>query len=274
MQRTCAAIHDLSCYAKSSLTVVLPTLEVLGIETCPLPTALLSSQTDGFSSYYFKDTTADIEKILEVWKTLGLGFDAIYSGFLGSSVQVALIKAFIQDQRQTQAPLTLIDPVLGDDGKLYGPITQAHVSAMQDLVTYADVITPNTTEAALLLGRPYQHKFDEACALNWAKELGVKTGANVVITSVPLQNQSVVACYAEGQTFMVPYKKLQASYPGCGDLFASLLLGFLLNKDSFQKSVDQAVAYTTMAIERTLAGGYETRHGVAVSLILADLAKR
>lgn len=274
MQPTCAAIHDLSCYAKSSLTVVLPVLEVMGIEACPLPTALLSSQTDGFSSYYFRDTTADIKGILDAWKTLGLGFDAIYSGFLGSPDQMVLIKAFIRDQWQNQAPLTLVDPVLGDDGKLYGPITAEHVSAMQDLVTYADVITPNTTEAALLLDRPYQQQFDEESALSWAKELGMKTGANVAITSVPLQIQSVVACYAEGRAFLVSYQKLEASYPGCGDLFASLLLGFLLNKESFQKSVEQAVSLTSLAMERTLAGGYEVRHGVAVSLILPDLAKR
>ncbi len=271
MQPTCAAIHDLSCYAKSSLTVVLPVLEVMGIEACPLPTALLSSQTDGFSSYYFKDTTQDINSILAAWKTLGLHFDAIYSGFLGSFEQVDLIKTFIQDQ---QADLTLVDPVLGDGGVLYGPIGEKHVSSMRRLVECADAITPNTTEAALLLDRPYQELFESETALSWARELGLATGTKVAITSVPLADGSVVACYADGRSFLVPYRKLQASYPGCGDLFASLLLGFLLGKQSFQNSVVRAVSYTSLAIERTMQAGYEMRHGVSATLILPDLAKR
>ena len=123
----CAAIHDLSCYAKSSLTVVLPTLEVLGVETCPLPTALLSSQTDGFESYYFRETTEDMASILGSWRELGLSFDAVYSGFLGSDVQADLVASFIESQRQQGNPLVLVDPVLGDDQSLYGPIEGSHV---------------------------------------------------------------------------------------------------------------------------------------------------
>ncbi|NBK24565.1 MAG: pyridoxamine kinase [Spirochaetia bacterium] len=271
MQPTCAAIHDLSCYAKSSLTVVLPVLEVMGVEACPLPTALLSSQTDGFSSYYFRDTSEDLIGILDAWNGLGLRFDAMYSGFLGSSDQVDLIKAFIKEQSTS---LTLVDPVLGDGGSLYGPITDQQVKAMQSLVMYADVITPNTTEAALLLGRPYQEQFDAATALSWAKELGLATNAKVAITSVPLEDRSVVACCAGGESYLVPYKKLEVSYPGCGDLFASLLLGFLLGKESFQNAIQLAVTFTSKAIERTLQAGYEKRHGIAVSLILSDLAMR
>ncbi len=271
MQPICAAIHDLSCYAKSSLTVVLPVLEVMGVEACPLPTALLSSQTDGFPSYYFRDTSRDIIGILDAWKDLGLRFDAMYSGFLGSSDQVDLIKAFIKDQK---ASLTLVDPVLGDGGSLYGPVTEQQVNAMQGLVMHADVITPNTTEAALLLGRPYQEQFDVSAALSWAKELGLATNAKVAITSVPLGDGNVVACYAGGESYLVPYRKLEVSYPGCGDLFASLLLGFLLRKESFQRSVELAVAFTSKAIEATMQAGYEKRHGIAVSLILPYLAKR
>ncbi|HAP57583.1 MAG: pyridoxamine kinase [Sphaerochaeta sp.] len=271
MQPTCAAIHDLSCYAKSSLTVVLPVLEVMGVEACPLPTALLSSQTDGFSSYYFRDTSADIEGILDAWKNLGLRFDAIYSGFLGSADQVALIKQFIQDQ---PAALTLVDPVLGDGGSLYGPVTDQQVTAMQQLVCCADVITPNTTEAALLLGRPYQEQFETGTALAWARELAFATGSKVAITSVPCREANVVACYADGASYVVPYQRFNASYPGCGDLFASLLLGFLIGKESFQSAVELAVSFTSKAIERTIEAGYETRHGISVSPVLVELAKR
>ena len=270
MQPTCAAIHDLSCYAKSSLTVVLPVLEVMGVETCPLPTALLSSQTDGFSSYYFRDMSADIKGILDAWKNLDLRFDAIYSGFLGSADQVALIK-------QLSGPAGCPDPCRprsGDGGSLYGPVTDQQVTAMQQLVCCADVITPNTTEAALLLGRPYQEQFETETALTWARELALATGSKVAITSVPCLDANVVACYADGASYVVPYQRFNASYPGCGDLFASLLLGFLLGKETFQSAVELAVSFTSKAIERTIQAGYETRHGISVSPVLVELAKR
>ncbi len=269
----CAAIHDLSCYAKSSLTVVLPVLESMGIEACPLPTALLSTQTDGFDSYYFRDTTPELEGILDSWKQLSLRYDAIYSGFLGSEHQVQLITQFIEQQRILGSPLVLVDPVLGDDAELYGPITKGHVEAMRSLVQVADLITPNATEAALLLGLPFQEHFEEQEALSWARKLSLLTGAQVVITSVPpLSEGFAVACHTEGKQFLIPYTRVDASYPGCGDLFASILLGNLLGKHSFQTSVNLAVTYTSLAIERTKEIGRERRLGVSPTLILPDLS--
>lgn len=269
----CAAIHDLSCYTKSSLTVVLPVLETMGIETCPLPTALLSTQTDGFDTYYFRDTTSELEGILDAWKELSLHYDAVYSGFLGSEHQVQLIKCFIEQQRRMGSPLVLVDPVLGDDASLYGPITKGHVEAMRSLVNVADIITPNITEAALLLDLPFHEQFEEKEALSWARKLSLLTGSLVVITSVPLSDGFAVACHADNEDFLVRYTKVDASYPGCGDLFASILLGSLLCKHTFQTAVRRAVTYTSMAIERTKRAGRERRLGVSPTLILPDLSK-
>lgn len=273
MLPVCAAIHDLSCYAKSSLTVVLPTLEVMGVEACPVPTALLSSQTDGFSSYTFTDTTESLTQILAAWESLGLGFDAIYTGFLGSGTQVSAIRSFIQKQRHHANPLVLVDPVLGDGGALYGPMQESDVEAMRILACDADVITPNVTEAALLLGVPYQAQLDEETARSWARKLSLQTQAKVAITSVNLPRGKAIACFDEGESFLVPYQHLSASYPGCGDLYASLLLGFLLDKESFRTAATAAASYTSLAIERTLACGYEHRHGVMPSLMFADLVQ-
>ncbi len=270
----CAAIHDLSCYAKSSLTVVLPVLEAMGVETCPLPTALLSSQTDGFDSYYFYDTSKQMDGILEAWTNLGLTFDAIYSGFLGNKEQVETIRTFAKEQRKISKPLVLVDPVLGDDFALYGPITKEHVKAMRALVAEADVITPNTTEAALLLDIPFCEQFTEAEALKWARKLSLQTHADVAITSVPLIDGYAVACCAKDSSFLIPYRHFDASFPGCGDLFASLLLGYLLRKHDFQTSVTQAVEMTSLAIERTLEAGFSYRHGVSPTLIMDALVKK
>ena len=272
MQKTCAAFHDLSCYAKSSLTIVLPVLEVMGIEECPVPTALLSSQTDGFDSYYFEDTTLALTSILKAWDELALSFDALYSGFLGSDDQVAIFQAFITRQRERSSPLVLVDPVLGDAQELYGPITQAHVVAMRSLVCCADVITPNVTEAALLLETKYKESFSESEALHWARKLTLQTGAMVAITGVALSNGYAVACCDKNDVFLVPFKMIDASFPGTGDLFSSILLGNLLCKQSFQNAIINAVEKTSAAISRTLDSGHERRHGVSSTLILKDLA--
>lgn len=268
---TCAAFHDLCCYAKSSLTVVIPTLEVMGVEACPLPTALLSTQTDGFVRYHFEENTQSLVQVLKHWDYLGLGFDAIYSGFLGSHEQVSLVKGFIERQRSGGKPLVVIDPVLGDGGKPYAPVDDKLICEMRTLVLEADLITPNTTEAALLLNRPMQKDFTREEILLWAKDLSRNITGSVTITSVPLGNQHAVAYCHEGDCSLVYYENLSSSYPGCGDLFASMLTGFLINKVPFQTAVEKSVLYSSLAIDRTLKSGYERRHGVSPSLIFPSL---
>ncbi|MBI9096194.1 MAG: pyridoxamine kinase [Sphaerochaeta sp.] len=268
---TCAAFHDLCCYAKSSLTVVIPTLEVLGVEVSPLPTALLSTQTDGFARYHFEENTDSLIKILRHWDCLELGFDAIYSGFLGSHEQIDLVLHFIEKQRANHQVLVVIDPVLGDGGEPYAPVDRKHIDGMRTLVQQADLITPNTTEAALLLDRPMKNNFTKAEILLWAKELSHSSGSSVIITSVPLGDEHAVAYCHAGDCSLVYYKNLAASYPGCGDLFASMMTGFLVNKVPFQISVEKSVQYSSLAIDRTLKAGYERRHGISPSLIFPSL---
>jgi len=270
---TCAAFHDLCCYAKSSLTVVIPTLEVLGVEVSPLPTALLSTQTDGFARYFFEENTEALIRILRHWDYLGLGFDAIYSGFLGSHEQVALVLHFSEEHMARHQALVVIGPVLGDGGEPYATVDGKHISAMRILVQEADLITPNTTEAALLLDRPMKKNFTEGEILLWAKELSASSRSSVIITGVPLGDEHAVAYCHAGDCSLVYYKNLAASYPGCGDLFASMMTGFLLNKIPFQTSVEKSVQYSSLAIDRTLKAGSERRHGISPSLIFPSLVE-
>jgi pyridoxine kinase len=273
MQKSCVAIHDLASYAKSSLTVVIPTLEALGVEVCPLPTALLSSQSDGFDSYFFKPLTSEMSAIIAEWTKLNLRFDSIYAGFLGSSEQVRLITNFIHVHREHPThPLVLIDPVMGDDGQLYGPMDEEHITALKKLITEADYICPNTTEAALLLGYEYQETFDEVTILRWAKELAAQSTAAVAITSVAVESTMAIACAQGDETYLIPYRPINTSYPGSGDLFASILLAYLLNKESFQMSVTKAAQLTALAIKKTRSLGYPRRMGVSVSSIIGELA--
>lgn len=273
MQKTCVAIHDLASYAKSSLTVVLPALEALGVEVSPLPTALLSSQSDGFDSYFFQPLTKEMRSIIAEWRKLDLAFDSIYAGFLGSAEQVSLITEFIHFHRaKKNPPLVLVDPVMGDDGELYGPMEKEHIDAMKKLITEADCICPNVTEAALLLGYPYRERFDEQTILRWTKELAYQSKANVAITSVPVEGKMAVACTEKDGSYLVYYDQIDTSYPGCGDLFASILLAYLLDKDSFRLSVTKAAQLTALAIKKTQNLGYPYRHGVSVTSIAGELA--
>lgn len=156
-----AAIHDLSGFGRSSLTIVIPTLSTMGMQVCPLPTAVLSSQTAGMSNFTFFDLTEQMEEILNHWQSVNMAFDAVYSGFLGSAQQAELVAECMHNQLKPEG-IFLVDPVLGDDGELYPTQTEEIVHAMRKLVCLADIVTPNYTEACLLLGEKYDEKIDKA----------------------------------------------------------------------------------------------------------------
>ena len=271
----CAAFHDLCCYAKSSLTVVIPTLEVLGVEVCPLPTALLSTQTDGFERYHFEESTDSLVQILKHWDFLGLGFDAIYSGFLGSHEQVDLVRHFIVQQRARHNPLVVIDPVLGDGGKPYAPIDELLISEMRTLVREADLITPNTTEAALLLKKPYDKALGVDEAITWAKELSTLGPRYVAITSVMVNEKGSVVAYDANndEVFVTTHAYTNISYPGCGDLFASIVTSLMVNTYSFKEAIEKANTLVKEAVEATFRANIERRQGVAIELIIDKLVR-
>ena len=149
-----AAIHDMSGFGRCSLTVAIPVLAAMGVQCCPLPTAFLSTHTGGFENFTFLDMTDEMPKVAAHWKSLGLRFQAVYSGFLGSERQIGIVEDFIRDFR-TPDSVVVVDPVMGDHGDVYQTYTPAMCAGMARLAEQADVITPNLTEAALLLGIPY-----------------------------------------------------------------------------------------------------------------------
>jgi pyridoxine kinase len=274
--KTAAAIHDLSCHAKSSLTVVIPTLAALQVEASILPTALLSTQTDGFAQYVYEDLTDTMGAILCHWKSLKLSFDAIYSGFLGSQRQIDTVADLIGWQRnQGGSPLVLIDPVMGDQGEPYGPMTADLIRRMAQLVHQADVITPNITEAALLLGEPYAHDLDVHRAQHWARRLSALGPKMVAITSVMDGSDGIVVAYdattEQQQLFRQPYAPV--SFPGCGDLFASILCATLVRDMPFFTAVEIASQLVSKAVYASWNAQIPTRQGVAIEYIMKDLVE-
>ncbi len=270
-----AAIHDLSGFGGGSLSAVIPILSAMGIQVCSLPTAILSTHTGGFPDFHFRDLTDDMRLIVSHWRRLSLSFAAIYSGFLGSAEQIDIVRDFIRDFRGPDT-LVVVDPVLGDDGKLYDTMCEDMVAGMRSLVASADVITPNITEAGLLLGEPSlpaPSGTEEIKA--WTRALADLGPRCVIVTSVPAdfgRGTSVVAFDREaGRFWKVACPYIPACYPGTGDIFASVISGSLLQGDSLPLSLDRAVQFVSMAIRTTFGHNFPEREGVFLERVLPSL---
>lgn len=272
-----AAIHDLSCMGRCALTVILPTLSVMGYQAIPIPTALLSTHTGGFTDLHFHDLTSDMEKISDHFSALGLSFRAIYTGFLGSAAQIQsvgnIIKQFGNIPDETgKTPLILIDPVMGDDGELYSTYTDELMHGMKHLCRHAHILTPNLTEACFLTDTPFPNtkKLSEEETLQFAKELldrlKTVTNAQCVITGIPLCDHTVanVGRDANGLVFCVRRAHTHPSYPGTGDLFASVLLCEYLAHEDFSRAVTAAADFVGLVIAESAKIPTPVRNGVAL----------
>lgn len=272
--RRVAAIHDLSGYGKASLTVVIPILSSMGIQVCPLPTAVLSTHSK-FKGFHIHDLTDAMVPIISHWKSLQLHFDAIYSGFLGSARQIEIVERFIQEFR-TPDTLLVIDPVMGDDGKLYSTMDENMIRGMRRLVAQADIITPNLTELAFLIGEEYRTVLSESVLREWirrAMELGPET---VILTSVPQQGlprRTAVLAYSktDGRCWKVSCDYIPANYPGTGDAFASIITGSLLQGDSLPIALDRAVQFISFAIRATFGYQHDATEGLLLERVLNNL---
>ena len=276
-----AAIHDLAGFARTSLTAAIPILSSMGIQATPLPTAILSTQTVGYNDFTLLDLTDDMVRILDHWERLGLRFDGVYSGFMASTAQMDSAARCI---RNCLAPggLAVVDPVLGDDGKLIPTMTPEMVEKMRWLITCADLITPNFTEVCLLLDEPYSPEADLPTLKGWLRRLAENGPKTVLATSVPLADgqasrkpecTSVLAYERDEDRFWrVDCSYIPAYYPGTGDVFASVLTGSLLQGDSLAIALDRAVQVVTLGIRATFGQGLPNREGILLERILDTLS--
>ena len=269
-----AAIHDLSGCGRVSLTVAIPILSAMGIQVCPLPTAVLSSHTQ-YPDFTFLDLTDQMPLFINHWKQLGMKFDAIYSGYLGSPEQTAIVANLI-DEFAGNGQLVVVDPVLGDNGKLYASLNNDMIVQMRTLIRKAVVVTPNLTELFMLLDKPYK----EIVPLDELKEYLVMLAENgpqiVIVTSVPedktAKTTSVVAYDKRSKHFWkVSCLYFPAHYPGTGDTFTSVITGSLMQGDSLPIALDRAVQFILMGIRATFGYEYDNRNGILLERILPVL---
>ncbi len=267
-------IQDISCFGKCSLTVALPIISAMGIETAVIPTAVLSTHTGkGFSNYTFHDLTGDIPAIAEHWKNMGLNFQGIYTGYLGSTEQVGIVSDFFDDFR-TDTNFIVVDPVLGDSGQLYAGLTNELVDGMRRLCSKADYIIPNMTEVSFLLGIPYTENYDEAYIkdiLLRLADLGCKTP---VITGVHYDDtrQGAAAYDSENDVFCHSFSRnINYHFHGTGDIFSSVFTGAAALGKSLRQSLDIAVNFTYDCIEATVPHLEEMWYGSCFELCLSKL---
>lgn len=242
-------IQDISCVGQCSLTVALPIISACGIETCPLPSAVLSTHTGGFCGYTFRDLTDDMPLISNHWQKENIKFDAVYTGYLGSTKQIKIVMD-IMDKHNTG--LNIVDPAMADNGFLYQGFDNTFVQAMKSLCAKADIILPNITEAALLTGIEYKTEYDKEyidSLLIALTELGAKT---VVLTGVSYDELTTgVAVYEKGEYSYYAHKKIQAGCHGTGDIYASAFTGALMREHSTFDAARIAADFTLSCIEYT-----------------------
>lgn len=262
-------LQDISCVGKCSLTVALPIISAMGIEACPIPTALLSNHT-AFDSFSFTDLTDQIKPITDQFKKQDFHFDGIYSAYLGSKRQVDIVAEFIDDFKT----LTLVDPVMGDHGKLYSGFDKDFPETMKRLCKKADIIVPNVTEAGFLLG--YDH------ALTYSSEKELKeymlrlcdSGPEIcVITGIESGNKLGAAIYnRKTDEFDLYLKdKIARTFHGTGDIFASVLFSALVKDIPLKKSLSAAVDFTYLSMEATIKNPDATWYGVDFESVLPEL---
>ena len=269
-----AAIHDMSGFGRCSLTVAIPILSTMGIQCCPLPTAFLSTHTGGFEGFTFLDMTDELPKVAAHWKSLGLGFQAVYSGFLGSERQIAIVEDFLREFRGPDT-LAVIDPVMGDHGTVYQTYTPAMCAGMARLAELADVITPNLTEAALLLDIPYgELPVGEAGCREIVERLSLDGRRSVVLTGASTAPELTGAmCFdaRTGRTEAVQTRRVPQEFHGTGDVFASVLTGALVQGATLPDAARQAVDFVRACAERTARAGIPMREGVEFEPLLGLL---
>lgn len=255
-------IQDISCVGKCSLTVALPIISAAGVEAAVLPTAVLSTHTQ-FSKFTFCDLTGEIQPISDTFAELGIDFDAIYTGYLGSFEQLALVSDFFD--KHGKGAKIVIDPVMADNGVLYKGFTPEFAAAMAKLCGKADLIIPNLTEASFMLGVPYNPDYDESYVRDLLKKLATLGAREVALTGISFEEDKIGVYSYNSETDTYAYycnAKLPISFHGTGDVYASAVVGAMMRGYSTEESLAIAVDFTLECMQKTLDDKNHRFYGV------------
>lgn len=246
-------IQDISCVGQCSLTVALPILSAFGLETCILPSAILSTHTAGFKDFTCLNFTDEFKKIISHWEKEKIKFNAFYTGYLLNSEQIKIIKELFTKFKNENNLLKIIDSVMGDNGSLYPGFDVNFIESMKALCLNADIIIPNLTEACFLTGYEYQEKYDEKYILNLVKELEKFGNKIIIITGIGYsENTTGVVVWEKGEVKYYKHKKIAKNYHGTGDIYSSVFVGAYLSGMSSFEAASTAADFVVECIEFTI----------------------
>ena len=269
-------VQDISCLGKCSLTVALPVISAMGVETCVIPTAVLSTHT-AFKGFTFRDLTSDIIPISEHWKKEAFHFDAIYTGYLGSFEQLELMKKLFDDFATNDTRI-IVDPCMADNGKLYTGFTQNYAFAMAELCSKADVIVPNMTEACCMLGIEYKSSdYNQEYIEDILRRLASLGSKKVVLKGVQFDEKKIgIAMYdsLSEKTEWYFHKRMSQNFHGTGDIFASVLTGALVKGFELKEACRLAADFVVESISKTLEHGDYNWYGVDFESAIPFLVER
>lgn len=269
-QKKIALINDFTGFGRCSIAVALPVISMLKVQCCPLPTSIFSNHT-GFESFFFDDYTDKMSAYMKEWKKLDLHFNGICSGFLGSKEQIRIVEDFFREFR-TEETLIIVDPVMGDYGKTYSTYTPDMCREMKKLVAYADILTPNVTEACILTDSPYLEKFRMRDYQRMAEQLSERGPSKIVITGI-LQGDFIANyCYERGKDPKIQRShKIGTQRSGTGDIFTAIIAADAVNQVPFPESVRKASHFVKRCIQRSIDLEIPLTDGVCFEEVLRTL---
>ncbi len=273
-QKRILAVHDISCIGRCSITVALPMLSAAGLETSILPTSILSTHTGGLSGYTYRDLLEDVDPIADHWKSLGVKFDGIFTGWLGTHKHILKMHRLL-DMFSDGDPRVMIDPVMGDNGRLYATLDDDYVREMRTYCKRAHLMLPNITEAALLTDTAYPHDgYDRRYIEDMLARLSDMGADTVVLTGVSLEPGRIGAAAVKQGGGMVYYDSpfISGCWHGAGDVFASALLAADVRGKNLEDALSLAVDFTAQCIRRTCDAGTDERLGLQFEPELGRLA--
>ncbi len=269
-QKKIAVINDFSGFGRCSLAVEIPIISKMKIQCCPIPTAIFSNHT-GFESFYNVDYTNHMSSYIDEWKKLDLEFDGIATGFLGSVEQISIVEDFIKRFR-TDKTIVVVDPVMGDYGKLYSTYDKDICNEMKELIKYADIITPNLTEACILTGTEYNEQYKNADLEQIAKKLSKMGPSKIVITGIPRGMYISNYCYENAnESYLIKTAKVGTQRSGTGDIFSSIIVAHAVNKVEFNDSVKKASSFVKRCILKAIEMDIPVTDGVPFEELLYKL---
>lgn len=269
-QKKVAVVNDFSGFGRCSIAVSLPIISAMKIQCCPLPTAIFSNHT-GFPSFFWTDYTEHMEEYAAEWEKLGLVFDAIATGFLGSEHQLEIVQRFLS-RFKTEKTTVLVDPVMGDYGRLYPTYSQSLAEGMRALVRFADILTPNLTEACVLAGIPYREDMTEMQLYDLCTALAALGPDRIVISGLERGDSLGNFVYQAGKApVMLLEKRAGPNRSGTGDVFSSIIAADTVNGVPFRDSVEHASSFVARAIRRSEEMGIPRTDGICFEELLTEL---